>query len=149
MTEAMRPTEFSITIEIRAPPKLVWLVITDVARWPDWTASVARMKLLTTGPLRIGSRVRIHQPQLPPASWRVTDLDSGKHFTWVSVAPGVRVPAQHAVEATTNGCSVTLSVNYKGFLGRLLAHWTRNLNDRYLAMEANGLKACCERRAEM
>jgi len=141
----MIQTHFSITLDIRASSELVWSVMTDVARWPDWTASVSRVKPLTSGPLRINSRVRIHQPKLFAASWRVTELEPGKHFTWVSAAPGVLAIAQHLVQPTTIGCCVTLSVSYKGFLGRLLARWTRDLNDRYLVMEGHGLKDCCER----
>ena len=32
---------------------------------------------------------------------------------------------------------------YEGFFGPWLARWVGSLNDRYLAMEANGLKARC------
>jgi hypothetical protein len=38
---------------------------------------------------------------------------------------------------------VTLSIRYEGLFGPLLARWTGGLNRRYLAMEANGLKARC------
>lgn len=139
----MTQTHFSITAEILAPPQLVWSVMADVERWPEWTASISRVKRLSPGPLQVGSRVRIHQPKLPPAFWRVTELNPGGDFTWVSVAPGVRVTARHAVETTAIGCRVTLSIRYEGLLGRWLARWTQDLNERYLAMEANGLKARC------
>jgi hypothetical protein len=130
-------------IEIPAPPPLVWSVMADVARWPEWTASVTRLVVLTPGPLRVGSLVRIHQPRLPPAWWRITELDPGAQFTWVSVAPGLRVTACHAVEPAGSGSRVTLSIRYEGLFGPWLARWTRNLNDRYLAMEAHGLKTRC------
>jgi hypothetical protein len=136
----MTQTDFSITVDILAPTQLVWAVMTDVERWPEWTPSIARIKRLSPGPLRPGSRVRIHQPKLPPAFWRVTELSPSGHFTWVSVGPGVRVTARHAVEATAAGCRATLSIRYQGLLGAWLGRWTRNLNERYLAMEANGLK---------
>jgi len=88
-------------------------------------------------------RARIHQPKLPPAWWRVTEWNPGKGFTWVSVAPGVRVVAGHWIEPTTTGCRVTLSIRYEGLFGLWLARWTRDLNERYLGLEANGLKARC------
>lgn len=137
-------THFSLTLDLRAPAELVWTVLTDVPRWSDWTASVSRVKPLTAGPLRVGSRVRIHQPKLLPASWRVTELKPGKHFAWVSTAPGVLVTARHVVQPATLGCSVTLSVTYKGILGRLLARWAGELNDHYLALEGNGLRNRCQ-----
>jgi uncharacterized protein YndB with AHSA1/START domain len=137
----MTRTHFSITVEIPVPQALVWSVLVDVERWPEWTASISRVKRLSSAPLQVGSRVRIHQPRFPPAFWRVTRLNPGEAFTWVSRAPGVLVTARHAVEAIANGCCATLSIHYEGGLGTLLARWTRELNVRYLAMEAAGLKA--------
>lgn len=139
----MAQTHFTISVVIAAPPAEVWRVMSDVARWPEWTPSVSRVKPLTAGPLRVGSRVRIHQPKFPPAYWRVTELDPERQFTWVSVGPGLRVTARHAVEPVNTGCRVTLSIRYEGILGRWLARLTRGVNERYLAMEGNGLKARC------
>jgi uncharacterized membrane protein len=139
----MTRTHFSITTDIPTPLALVWSVLADVAHWPEWTESVSRVKMLSPGLLQVGSRVRIHQPKLPPAYWRVTELDPGASFTWISRAPGVRVTARHMVEAIPAGTHVTLSVHYGGWMAGLLARWTGELNDRYLAMEAGGLKARC------
>jgi Polyketide cyclase / dehydrase and lipid transport len=139
----MTRTDFSITTDIPAPQPLVWSVVADVARWPEWTASVSRVKMLSPGPLQIGSRVRIHQPKLPPAFWRVTDLNPGASFTWISRAPGVRVTEQHTAAAIAIGTHVTLFIHYEGLFGALLSWWVGKLNDRYLEMEADGLKARC------
>jgi len=139
----MTPIEFHVEVNVPAPPRLVWSVMTDVERWPEWTASVSRVQRLSPGPLRPGSRVRIHQPKRPPAWWRVTGLEPDVGFTWVSIAPVVRVTARHSVEATEGGSRATLSIRYEGSLGRWLARWVGSLNDRYLAMEAEGLKSRC------
>ena len=139
----MTRSRFSISVEIPAPPSLVWSVMADVERWPEWTASVSRVKRLTPGPLREGSRMRIHQPKLPPALWRVIELKPDAGFTGVSKAPGVRVVARHTVEPVDTGSRVTLSICYEGFLGPLLARWVGGMNDRYLAMEAAGLRTKC------
>ena len=80
---------------------------------------------------------------MPPALWRVIELNPGAGFTSVSVAPGVRVIARHTVEATATGSRVNLSIRYEGLFGPWLARWTRNLNERYLAMEAHGLQSRC------
>ena len=137
----MTQTHFSITVQIPAPASLVWSVMVDVERWPEWTASISSVKRFAAAPLQVGSRVRIQQPKFPPAFWRVTELNPGEEFTWVSRAPGVCVTARHAVEAIASGCCVTLSIRYEGWLGRWLARWTRGLNEAYLATEAAGLKA--------
>src|SRR5262249_23551031 len=105
--------------------------------------SLSRVKLLSAGPLQLGSRARIHQPKLPPAFWRVTELIAGERFTWVSGMPGAKVTARHIALPCPNGTRVTLSIQYEGLLGPLLARWTGELNERYLAMEIDGLRARC------
>lgn len=117
--------------------------MSDVESWPQWTASILCVKPLSALPMQVGSRVRIHQPKLPPAVWRVVDLTPGTGFTWVNAAPGLRVTARHTVEPINTDTRVTLSIHYEGFLGSLLARFVGKLNDRYLAMEADGLKARC------
>jgi Polyketide cyclase / dehydrase and lipid transport len=136
-------TDFTITVEIPVAQSVVWSVMVDVERWPEWTGSISRVKRISPGALRVGSRVRIHQPKFPPAFWRVTELKPGVEFAWVSRAPGLRVTARHKAEAAGRGSRVTLSIHYEGWLGTWLAQWTRHLNERYLEMEANGLKARC------
>lgn len=139
----MTRTHFSRSVEISAPLQVVWQVMVDVERWPEWTTSVSRVKRLTPDPLTIGSRVRIHQPKLPPASWRVTELASNSGFTWISRAPGLLVTARHTVDSVPSGTRVSLSIRYEGPFGRLLARWVGELNDNYLEKEATGLNARC------
>jgi hypothetical protein len=138
------PRHYSQTIEINAAPAQVWPVMADVTRWAEWTPSITRVMPLTPGPFGEDSRARVHQPGLPPALWRVTEWNPGRQFTWVSVAPGVRVTARHEVAASPTGSRVTLSLNYEGLLGGLLARLTHRFNVSYLELEANGLKAHCE-----
>jgi hypothetical protein len=72
--------------------------------------------------------------------WRVTDFEEGRGFTWVTRSPGVRVKARHQVEPTARGARATLSLDFSGPLAPLVARLTRGLNERYLALEAKGLK---------
>jgi uncharacterized protein YndB with AHSA1/START domain len=132
-------TDFAITIDIAAPPERVWAVMADVERWPEWTPSVTRIQRLDPGPLAVGSRARIRQPGLPPAIWHVSELVEGRSFTWVTRSPGVRVMARHGVEPIAGGTRATLSLRFSGLLGAVVARMTRRLNERYLALEAQGL----------
>jgi carbon monoxide dehydrogenase subunit G len=142
-------TDFSIEVEIQAPPALVWEIMRDVERWPEWTPTVTSIRLLDPGPLTVGTRAIVRQPKLAPARWRVTELDeTGRNFTWVTRGPGLRVIAQHSVEARGDGSHATLSVRFSGVLGGLFAYLTRGLNDRYLALEAKGLKQGSESRRQ-
>lgn len=139
----MARTSLITTVEFAVPPQLVWSVMAEVEQWPEWTSSVRRAKLLTPGPLLVGSRVRLRQPGFPSAWWRVTALEPNGGFTWVNTAPGLRVIARHRIESLDGYCRVVLSVSYEGLLGPLLARWTGNVNDRYPVIEAKGLKARC------
>jgi uncharacterized membrane protein len=136
--------DYSISVQIDAPPEQVWAVMSDVERWHEWTASIRSVKRTNAGPFRIGARARVHQPGLPPADWVVTALEEGRFFDWESRAPGIRVLARHRVDPAGAGSRVTLSIQYSGPLGNVFGRLTAGINRRYIALEADGLK----RRAE-
>ena len=132
---------FSIAIDIPAPPGSVWQAMSDVERWHEWTASITRVTLLGDGPFAVGKRALVRQPKLPPAIWKVTELAPGRKFAWASVGPGLSVTGHHEVEPIASGTRAKLWLEYEGLLGTLLARLTRGLIERYLSLEANGLKA--------
>lgn len=131
---------FRITVDIAAPPSRVWEVVSDVERWPEWTRSVREVRRLGEGPLGVGSRILIRQPAFPPALWKVTGLEPGKGFMWTSGAPGLRVVANHRVEASPSGTVATLSLELQGLFGNIFGRMTKEITERYLAMEAEGLR---------
>lgn len=114
--------------------------MTDVERWAEWTSSVRSIKRLDDGALRVGSRARVFQLRLLPAVWQVTVLKEGSGFTWVTRSPGVVATGDHWVQPIEGGSRATLTIRYDGALGGCVAWLTRNLNDRYLGLEAAGLK---------
>ena len=97
------------------------------------------------GPLTLGSRTRIWQPRLMPAVWQVTSLDEQRRvFAWTTHTFGAKITAWHQVEAARNLSRVTLSLQYTGVLGTILARIYRNLNWDYITREGNGLRKRCE-----
>ena len=137
--------EQSTTVDIAAPPDRVWEVLTDVEHWSDWTASVRWVRRLEDGPLRTGSAAKISQPKVPTVDWVVTELEPGTSFTWVMRGPAILTKARHVVEPLPGGGSrVTLSIEPHGWLGELFGRAYRATTDRYLAMEAAGLKTRSE-----
>ena len=136
--------EQSITVDIAAPAARVWAILTDVERWPEWTDSV-RSVTLDDGGLRVGSRATIEQPRVPTVPWVVTSLTEGRSFTFESGGAGARTVAHHSVEPTgPDSCRVRLSVTQSGVVGSVVGRLYRRLTDRYLALEAAGLKARAE-----
>ena len=141
----MSPT-FTRSIAIDAPPERVWAVMRDVERWPEWTASITSITRIDGGPLAVGSRVVIRQPKLPVNYSDVTELEPNRGFTWVSRSPGVVATARHEIEPLASGSRVTLSVHFGGALGWFVGRLVRRLTERYIAMEAEGLKRRSEAR---
>jgi uncharacterized membrane protein len=133
-------------IEIDAPPEVVWSVWRDVERWPEWTASVSRVEPLGSGPFAVGYRARVLQPKLPRAVWRVTELEEGRRFVWIYTSPGVRLTASHRVEPSGRGTRAESFIELSGPFGGLVGRLTRATTERYLTMEAEGLKARSEER---
>jgi hypothetical protein len=106
---------------------------------------VTRAQRLEEGPLAVGSQTKIWQPQLTPVIWRVTVLDeTAGVFTWTTSKPGIQVTATHKIEPSGDGAKVTLSLDYSGLVGALMAWQLKDLNWDYLAREAAGLKQRCE-----
>jgi uncharacterized membrane protein len=133
------------SIEIDAPPRLVWDVFSDVERWPDWTASVTSLKGLDGPALAVGKRFAIKQPGLQKLVWKVTEIEPGATWTWVHRSPGVRVTARHDVIAQPGGRTlVRQRLDQRGALGALVGRLTVKKTKRFLQLEAQGLKARSE-----
>jgi len=104
-----------------AESKSVWATLVDVERWPEWTRSVDSVERLDDGEFGIGSRARIRQPRIPVAVWKVTEFESGRSFTWVSEATGIRTVGTHLIEPRGDGtASLTLTLAQTGWLARLV-----------------------------
>jgi uncharacterized protein YndB with AHSA1/START domain len=131
---------FTKTVDIDAPPERVWKIMVDVERWPEWTRSVKSVRRLDGGPLAVGSRARISQAKLLPAVWTVTHFDASRSFTWSAAGPGFRVSGRHSVEAVASGSRVTLTLQFDGLFGSVVARLLRKLNLEYMDLEAAGLK---------
>ncbi len=133
------------SVEIDAPPQLVWDVFSDVERWPEWTASVTSLVGQDGSNLAVGNRFAIKQPGLQKLVWKVTEIEPGASWTWVHRSPGVQVTARHYVTAQPGGRTlVRQELDQAGALGALVGRLTVKRTKRFLALEAQGLKARSE-----
>ena len=132
--------QHEVTTTIAAPADRVWAILSDVERWPTWTASVTSVEL--DGPLAAGAKAKIRQPKLPVTTWTVTEVVPGRSFTWESKAPGSHATGWHEVTPTgADTCQVRLAIEQAGPLGALVGLLYRGLTKRYVQMEADGLTA--------
>jgi uncharacterized protein YndB with AHSA1/START domain len=133
------------SIDVAASPDRVWEVLVDVERWPEWTDSVSSVRTLDARPLAVGSRVEVSQPRIPTGTYTVTALEPGSAFTWEQRQPGSTVSAHHeCAPLPDGGTRVELRVVMSGAVGGVVGRLYRKLTERYLAMEAAGLKARAE-----
>lgn len=127
------------TRDTATPMSVVWSRLIDVENWPSWTASMTRIERLDGGPLRVGSKARIHQPKGRPTVWEVTALTEGHEFTWQNRQPGILTIGRHVLTAAPPGTHILLALEHRGplaWLARLLAG--RRMAE-YVRMEADGL----------
>ena len=136
--------DFSISTDINASPERVWEVLVDAERWHEWTPSVTSVELIDK-PIAVGGRAVIRQPELPEAKFRITELEPGRSFTWATGIPGfVFAHAKHIVEPAPGGARLKLVLRFDGLLGGVMGRKYAELNNRYLRMEAAGLKRFAE-----
>ena len=118
----------------------MWAILSDVERWPTWTASVTSVEL--DGPLAVGRRAKIRQPKLPAVTGRSPRSCPDARSPGESTAPGSRATGWHEVTPTGDGtCEVRLALEQAGPLGSLVGLLYRGLTKRYVQMEADGLTA--------
>ncbi len=133
------------SVEIDAPPQLVWDVFSDVERWPEWTASVTSLVGRNGPTLGVGKRFAIKQPGMAKLVWQVTEVDPGASWTWIQRSPGVNVVARHYVTGRPGGGTlVRQELDQGGFLGALVGRLMVKKTRRFLELEAQGLKARSE-----
>ena len=130
---------FETSRHIDAPPDKVWEVMVDVARWPEWTPTIDSVKLGRGRPLEVGDWAEVRQPKLPRARWTVTEMVSGRRFTWEAKGPGMTTVARHEVVPEGTGSEVTLSIEQRGPVGAVAALVWRRLTQRYIDLEAESL----------
>lgn len=136
---------FEQSIDIDARQQRVWDVLSDLEAWPQRIETVDVVELLTPAPVGEGSRVRLKQPKLPEGIWEVTVWDAPSYFEFRQQSGGVTNVAGHRVEALEEGRSrLTLTLEMRGLLVPVVALFWKGLTNRYMTLEAQGMKRAAE-----
>ena len=136
---------FEKSIDINAPQQRVWEVLSAIEAWPARIETVDSVELLTPAPITKGSRLRLRQPKLPEGTWDITVWDAPKYFEWVQKAPGATISAGHRVEALGDGrARLTLTIDMRGLLVPITGRFYKDLTNRYMNLEAEGMKRAAE-----
>ena len=136
---------FEKSIDVDAPQQRVWDVLSDLESWPRRIETVEAVELLTPAPITEGSRVRLKQPKLPEGTWEITAWDVPSYFEWTQKTSGITSVAGHRVEALDEGrARLTLTLDMRGFLIPIVTLFYRDLTNRYMNLEAQGMKRAAE-----
>jgi uncharacterized membrane protein len=136
---------FEESIDIDAQHERVWEVLSDLEAWPRRIETVDVVELLTPAPMSKGSRVRLKQPKLPEGTWDITVWDAPSYFEWRQKSGGITSVAGHRVEMLEEGRSrLTLSLDMRGPLIPVIGLFYRGLTNRYMTIEAQGMKRAAE-----
>jgi uncharacterized membrane protein len=136
---------FEESIDLDAQQQRVWEVLSDLEAWPRRIETVDVVELLTPAPMSKGSRVRLKQPKLPEGTWDITVWDAPSYFEWRQKSGGITSVAGHRVEMLEEGRSrLTLSLDMRGPLIPVIGLFYRGLTNRYMTIEAEGMKRAAE-----
>ena len=136
---------FERSVDVDASQQRVWDVLSDLDAWPRRIDTVETVELLTPPPIARGSRVRLKQPKLPEGDWDVTVWDAPTYFEWTQKTGGITSVAGHRVDALGEGrARLTLTLDMRGLLIPVVALFYRGLTNRYMALEAEGMKRAAE-----
>ena len=136
---------FEKAIDVDAPQQRVWDVLSDLEAWPRRIETVETVELLTPAPLAKGGRVRLKQPKLPGGVWDITVWDAPSYFEWTQKTGGITSIAGHRVEALGEGrARLTLTLDMRGLLIAVIGRLYKGLTNRYMTIEAEGMKRAAE-----
>ncbi len=136
---------FEQSIDIDAQQQRVWDVLSDLEGWPQRIETVDAVELLTPPPAAKGTRIRLKQPRLGEGIWDITVWDAPSYFEYRQQSGGVTIVAGHRVVALEEGRSrLTLTLEMRGLLVPVVALFYRGLTNRYMTIEAQGMKRAAE-----
>ena len=137
---------FEETIDIAASPGIVWAVMSDLPKWPEWTETVKSLAWVSGNALAVGATARVALEGAPTDVWTVTEVQDGRSFTWELRSRGVHTVAGHEIEPRNGGSHVTLWIEQTGFVATLLRLYIARVSKRNLPIESAGLKRAAEAR---
>lgn len=132
-------------VQIAAPPAVVWSVLEDVEKWPQWTPSILSVVRESAGAFGLGSTAKVKPKGFPESVLTVTEFSPGRSFTREGKGgAGPRAILSHVIEPADGGSRVTLSMIPAGPAALLVGWLAARMSKSNVGTEAESLK----RRAE-
>jgi hypothetical protein len=76
---------FATSVAIRARPEIVWALLTDAARYPQWNSTIAKID----GRIAAGGKVTVHAKATPGRAFplKVTEFAPPRRMVWSGGMP--------------------------------------------------------------
>lgn len=123
--------EFRAEAKIDAPAEVVWGILTELERYPEWDKSCIKIE----GRIGLGERLRAFSHLSPGRAFkaRVTELEAPRSMTWSGGMPfglfrGVR---RFVLEPAEGGLRFSISESFSGPMLKLIAPSIPDMNPTF------------------
>ncbi|HET7759682.1 MAG TPA: SRPBCC family protein [Gaiellaceae bacterium] len=140
----MAAVSSSRSIDVDAPPEVVWTVLTGFADWPQWNRDVKSMTF--EGPVAPGSSFRWKAGPGTIVS-TLEEVDPPRRVRWRGKTMSIAALHEYRFEARDGGTHVETEETFSGFLVSLMRGSLQKTLDSALEDGLRYLKTESERRA--
>ncbi|HZK52037.1 MAG TPA: SRPBCC domain-containing protein [Actinomycetota bacterium] len=141
----MKSYEASSTIN--ASPQVIWAILTDAPRYPEWDAGVQRVE----GSIAPGEKIKVTSEANPGRAFpvKVTEFSPDQKMTWSGGMPGGLFKGVRTFTLSPQGNGTTRFTVREEYTGPLLPLIWRTMPDLGPSFEqfATGLKKQAESRS--
>jgi hypothetical protein len=139
------PVSSTRSINISAPPEVVWEVLTRFADWPQWNPDVKSMSF--EGPVAPGSTFRWKAGPGTIVS-TLEEVDPPRSVRWRGKTLSIKAMHVWRLEPREGGTHVETEETFSGLLARLMRASLQKTLDRSLEQGLEHLKREAERRPD-
>jgi hypothetical protein len=134
---------FATSVTIRARPEVVWALLTDAPRYPQWNSTIAKID----GRIAAGGKVTVHAKATPGRAFplKVTEFAPPRRMVWSGGMPLGLFTGTRTFTLTPAAGELTFDMREE-FGGLLAPLITRSIPDLQPAFDA--FAADLKRRAE-
>jgi uncharacterized protein YndB with AHSA1/START domain len=137
------PVTAIATITVGAAPELIWDLLADINRWPEWNSAVTAASL--SGPVAIGARFRWKAGPARLVS-EIRTVDRPRQIGWTGRSMGMSAVHVWRLERHGSGTQVHTEESWDGLPARLLRRTLHHQLQKSLEMWLGELKTAAEAR---
>lgn len=131
------------SIDVARATGRVWDALVDYEARPRWSSRIKEAQLLDAGPLKEGSRIKLHVGR-DRFTATVVEISESERLTLLVKGPGFRVHRSYLLSGDGDRTSLGIHADYRGLIGRFALRFMGGSVRRDLADELAAIKASAE-----